>query len=117
MLLLANTGGDGVYLTDVQIGQRVGCSRRTVARVRETFATRGLDAAIARKPRADTPQRRFTADQEARVIQLVTSPAPDGHVRWSVRLLTDEVIARGIVPTVSRETIRQTLKKGAVRLT
>lgn len=54
ILLLADTTQSG-YLTDAQIGSRVGCSDRSVARVRATFATAGLDAAVDRHARSDPP--------------------------------------------------------------
>jgi hypothetical protein len=116
ILLLADTGRAG-YLTDAQIGGRVGCSARSVARTRATFATAGLATAIERRPRADkdTPRRVLSPEAEARVIGLTLEPVPNGAARWTVRLLTREVIARGIVPTISRETVRGTLKKGGVR--
>jgi hypothetical protein len=53
--------------------------------------------------------------EEAKVVALALEPAPDGRSRWTVRTLTEAVIAQGIVPEISRETIRLTLKKNTVR--
>lgn len=114
-LLLADTTRSG-YLTDVQIGSRVGCSARSVARTRATFATQGLEVAIDRKTRADQPERRLSDAQETRIVALALEPAPHGRARWTVRTLTDRVLADGMVPAISRETIRRTLKKNTVRL-
>lgn len=113
ILLLADTGHAG-YLTDRQIGARVGCCARSVARTRATCATKGVAAAIGRKERTDkdTPRRLLSPDQEARVIALVLEAPPPDAPRWSVQLATREVIARGIVPAISRETVRLALKKG-----
>jgi hypothetical protein len=113
-LLLADTARAG-YLTDAQIGSRVGCCARSVARTRSAFATNGLDAAIQRKARSDQPRRRLSEPEEAKVVALALEPAPDGRARWTVRTLTEAVIAQGIVPEISRETIRLTLKKNTVR--
>lgn len=109
-LLLADTGHAG-YLTDAQIGARVGCCARSVARTRVAFATKGLDVAIQRKARSDQPRRRLSETEEAKVVALALEPAPDGRARWTVRTLTSAIIAQGIVPQISRETIRLTLKK------
>lgn len=114
ILLLADSTQPG-YLTDAQIGSRVGCCDRSVARVRATFATAGLEAAIERKARCDTPRRLLNDEQEARVIALVLETPPNHERRWTVRLLTTEVLAQGIVPSISQETVRKTLKKGAQR--
>lgn len=115
VLLLADTRIAGRYLTDEQIGHRVGLSSRSVARTRATYAAYGVDAALIRKPRSDTPRRLLTPAQERRVVELALSPAPEGCARWTLRLLRAEVIARGIVPAIAQETVRKTLKKGAVR--
>lgn len=115
ILLLADSRGDRPYLTDAQIGSRVGCSARSVARTRASFVRLGLEQTIRRKPRSDRPRRRLSPQDEARLIALALGPAPDGRARWTVRALTDAVIAQGIVPTISRETVRLTLKKGGVR--
>lgn len=49
---------------------------------------------------------------EARLIALTCGAAPDGRARWSLRLLTDRVVALGHVKAVSHETVRQALKAG-----
>jgi hypothetical protein len=48
---------------------------------------------------------------EARLIQLACTEAPDGRERWSMQLLADKLIELEVVETVSRETVRTTLKK------
>jgi hypothetical protein len=114
VLLLSDIRISG-YRTNQQIGRAVGLSERSVIRTRVTYTTRGFAAAIGRKPRSDTPRRVLDASQEARVIELAVSPAPDGAAHWTLATLRDEIIARGIVPAISKETVRMTLKRGAVR--
>lgn len=114
VLLLADIRISG-YLTNQQIGRAVGLSERSVIRTRVTYTTRGFDAAIGRQPRSDTPRRLLNASQEARIIELAISPAPDGHAHWTLAVLRDEIMARGIAPTIGKETVRMTLKRGAVR--
>ena len=115
VLLLADTRIARQYLTNAEIGRRVGLSARSVIRTRAAYATGGLAAALLRKPRSDTPRRRLTPEQEARVVELVISPVPAGQARRTLAVLRDEIIARGIVPTIAKETVRMTLKRGAVR--
>jgi transposase len=116
ILLLADTGpgGDG-YQTDRQIAQRVRCSSRTVARTRATLAARGLEATVHPAPRPGGPPRLLTPRQEEQILEMTLGAAPHGNACWTVRLLTGAVIERGLVPTISRETIRLVLKKGGVR--
>lgn len=114
IMLLADTTIGGGQRTDVEIGGEVGCTGRQVARLRSYFVSAGFERALYRKkPSVPTP-RKLDATQEARLIELAVQPAPAGHVRWSLTLLQREVVAQGIVPSICRETIRQTLKKGGV---
>src|ERR1700747_710566 len=48
--------------------------------------------------------------QQQRIVAVVCSPPPEGRARWTVRLLTEEVINRKLVPNVGRETIRVLLE-------
>jgi hypothetical protein len=48
---------------------------------------------------------------EAQIIALCCSEPPEGRTHWSIRLLTSELKARQIGVEISRETVRQTLKK------
>src|ERR1039458_7729739 len=48
----------------------------------------------------------LTMQEQQRIIAVVCSPPPEGRARWTVRLLTEEVIKRKLVPRVGRETIR-----------
>ena len=53
---------------------------------------------------------------EARLIELACGPVPEGHSRWTIRLLEEE--AKVILQTpVGREAIRNALKKTNFDLT
>jgi transposase len=98
--------------TDVQVANRCGVSARTVARVRERFATDGFAVALHGRPhRGATPK--LSAEQEARLIALACTAPPAGHARWSVRLLADRVVTLEAMPPIGRELVRTTLKKTA----
>jgi hypothetical protein len=55
----------------------------------------------------------LTGAQEAYVVALACSTPPDGRNEWTMQLLADKVVALGMVETISDETIRRTLKRGA----
>jgi Homeodomain-like domain len=96
--------------TDAQVAERCGVSARTVARVRERFAVDGFAVALqGRAHPGGTPKLAFA--DEARLIALACSPAPEGHARWSLRLLAERAVTLEVVPPVSRELVRRTLKK------
>jgi hypothetical protein len=55
--------------------------------------------------------RKLDGHLEAPLITLACSEAPEGHARWSLRLLADRFAQLGYVEEISHETVRQTLKK------
>jgi hypothetical protein len=111
ILLKADTSHEGGGWSDPEIEQALETSRPTIERVRKRFAQGGLEAALYSRPRLTIPERRLDGEKEAHLIALACSTPPEGHKRWSLRLLASGLIEREIVDTVSHETIRQTLKK------
>lgn len=93
-------------------------SRATIATLVKAFADGGIESALARKRSANSDQARRKVDgrAEARLIEIACSPAPEGHSRWTIRLLEDEMKIILDEP-ISRETIRRTLKKTGLDLT
>ena len=112
ILLLADQAEDGPAWEDARIAEALGCGHRTVERVRERFVTEGPAAALHHKAQ-DRPSRRPVLDgaAEARLIALACSATPDGQKAWTLRLLAARLVELEVVPAVSRETVRQALKK------
>ncbi len=111
ILLKANRGEAGPGWTDAAIAAAVEVGRATVARVRQAYATAGLDAALTRKAPDREYDRTFDGAQEAQLIALACSAPPAGYQRWSLRLLADRLVALEVVAAVCHETVRQTLKQ------
>jgi transposase len=72
----------------------------------------GFEVSLEGKPRGHRP-RVLNGEDEARLIALVCGPVPEGCARWTLRLLADAWVSleNTEAETVSRETIRRTLKK------
>ena len=98
--------------TDDMIAERTGLSRRGLEQLRQRFVEEGFETTLARKPRGHRPKAVCGAD-EARLVALVCSSKPDGSARWTLRLLAEKwrTLAHTEIKTLSRETIRRTLKK------
>jgi len=110
ILLLADSRAGGE--TDEAIVDALGCSPRTVSRVRRQFVTCGLDAAVSRRPQPARPGKvKIKGDVEQRLVTLACSDPPEGRCHWTLRLLGDELVTLGLVEQVSTETVRQALKK------
>jgi transposase len=111
ILLQADALPGGAARTDEEIRSALGASLSTIARVRRAFATRGLEAALHRRPAQRVRRRTLDGEQEAHLIALACTTPPEGRERWTMRLLADRfVLLEGGVP-VSYETVRRTLKK------
>lgn len=105
ILLLADQG-----YTDQHIADVLGTSLSTLQRIRRRFARDGVKAALQEKPRPGAPPK-LNARAEAQLTALVCSPAPDGHARWTLRLLADTLVELKIVDSISHQGVSEYLKK------
>ena len=111
ILLKANQGEAGPGWTDGAIAAALDVDPTTVARVRKTYVIDGLAAALHRKAPDREYQRKLDGEQEAHLIAIACSTPPEGHQRWTLRLLAERLVALDLVDTVSHETVRQVLKQ------
>jgi len=97
--------------SDERISEALEVSLSTIGRVRERFVEEGVEAALERKAPNRVYQRRLDGVQEAHLVALVCSPPPEDRGRWTLKLLADKMVELEYVEYVSKETVRQTLKK------
>lgn len=111
ILLKADSSPPGPGWIDVAISEALEIGTATVERVRKRFVEEGFEEALGRKKPRRRYERRLDGKAEAHLIALACSEAPEGRERWTLELLSDRMVALGHVETVSRDTIRRTLKK------
>jgi transposase len=112
MLLLSDSNQPEGGWTDEAISSALGVHPYTVARIRKRYLTKGEAPALNRQARLSPPvPKLLDGEQEAHLIAVCCSSAPEGRARWTLSLLVNELKQRGIVTQISRETVRQTLKK------
>jgi transposase len=111
ILLLADEKQAGGAWKDAAIAKALGVHGRTVERTREKCVEMGIEAALNHTRPKKKRGKVLDGAAEARLAQLACTEAPDGHERWSLQLLADKLIELEVVETVSRETVRTTLKK------
>lgn len=111
ILLKADVAKGGSSWTDEQISDAFDVNVRTVLRVRQTFVEAGLERALYRKKPRGPHLHKIDGEMEAHLVALVCSPPPEGHARWSLRLLSDKLVELVDLESVSYETVRRTLKK------
>jgi len=98
--------------TDEEIAERLEVSVSLIYQVRRRFAHQGLTAALQRRPAPPRPEKRkLDGDGEARLLALACGAPPDGHDRWTLRLLADRLVELDYADRLSHETVRTTLKK------
>jgi transposase len=112
ILLAADESDAGPALSDDQISRTVDIARATVERIRQRFVEEGLELSLSPYR---TPNRiyrtKLDGRQEAHLIAMACSTPPEGRSRWTLSLLADQMVELKYVDSVSRETVRQTLKK------
>jgi transposase len=87
----------------------LGLSAKAVWQIGKRYQQGGLERALydASRPGAAPA---LDGEQRQRIIAVACSHPPSGRARWTVRLLTAEVIKRNLVPRAGRETIRVLLE-------
>ena len=111
ILLLADESPHGPSKTDKEIGEALGVCSSTVGLTRQHFTESDMEGALNENPRSGRP-REFTGRDEAKLTLIACSEPPEGHSRWSVRLLADKLVELEVVDSISRESVRKYLKKG-----
>ena len=112
ILLKADAGCLGEGWSDERIAVALETSLSMVYRTRRRLLEEGFDAVLARKKRLSPPVPPiFDGAAQARLIALACSAPPDGHGRWSIRLLAEKVVELEIVESVHFNTVGRALKK------
>jgi len=111
MLLMADENQPGGVWKDADIAKALSAHPRTVERTRKKCVVEGIEAALNHTRPKKTRSKILDGAAEARLVQLACSEAPDGHESWTMQMLADQLVELEVVETVSRETVRTTLKK------
>ena len=110
ILLKADADGPDAW-TDEEVADHLETSRMTVMRVRQQFAAEGLDATLHRKKPTGRQYRKLDGQQEARLVALACSKAPEGHARWTMKLLAERLVELEVVQSIDPATVWRTLQK------
>lgn len=109
ILLLADRSRGG-RRTDEQVAEAVMTSLMTAKRTRWRFLQEGLEAALTEKPRPGRPPK-ITGEIEAQLTVLACSQPPEGHARWTLRLLAGQLVELGYLESISHVAVGKRLKK------
>ena len=114
-ILLLSDQSDGQKRTAKEVAAALLCSPSTVAHIRHRFNQSGMQAALYEKPRPGQKPK-VTGDIEAKLTMLACSQPPEGHARWTLRLLANRMIELEYIDYISHVTVRDVLKKTRLSL-
>lgn len=109
-ILLLSDRSQGQRRSQAEVGEAVMCNATTVGNIRRRFGREGMAAALSEKPRPGKPPK-VTGEVEAHLVALTCSEAPQGYVRWTLRLLADRLVELELVESISHVAIHDVLKK------
>ena len=109
--VLLKADADGPAWSDPEICEAFDVSLSTIHRIRQAFVEEGLEEALYRKKPTGRQYRKLDGAEEARLIAVACSKPPGGRARWTLQLLADKLVELEIVDSISRECVRNTLKK------
>ena len=81
----------------------------TISTWRDRYTANGL-ACLDDAPRSGRPLE-IDGTARAKITALACSDAPDGHARWSLRLLAEKAVESGLCEHVSHSLVADVLKK------
>ena len=106
---------EGEYQKERSINETISrvlnVSMKTIDRVKKRFVEEGIGAVLTRKPTSRIYNRKADGELEAHLIALSFSEPPEGHDRWTLKMLADKVVEQKYVDQISRETVRKVLQK------
>lgn len=105
-ILLMSDKAINAKMSVVELAEKLKTTHTTIQTVRTEYATDGLEAAVFRKQR--TPgviNKRINDEVIEQILRMAEEEPPEGKKRWSVRLLCNESVKRGIVDHIAPSTM------------
>jgi transposase len=84
--------------------------RTTVWRIKKRYLEYGLEIALAEDSRPGQPLK-YSVVHQTELTALVCGPVPEGRIRWTIRLLVEELNKQKGFETITYASVRDLLKK------
>lgn len=95
--------------TLIEVATTLQVTYPTVSSWRDTYNAAGLRS-LDDAPRSGRPIE-IDGEQRAKITALACSDAPEGHARWSLRLLAEKAVESGLCEHASHSLVADVLKK------
>lgn len=118
VLLLLDRTGKTDHVRYNRTAETVGISVQAVYNMRDEYlAKQDIHAYLTRKKRETPPvPAKVDGKVEAAIVALACSEAPEGHSRWTLRLLAERAVELKIIDSISYVRVQQILKKRNISL-
>ena len=93
-----------------EIASTLQVSVQTVFNIKRRYLTGRLDAALFDRARSGRPVE-IDGQQRAKITALACSTPPEGHARWTLRLLADKAVELQYCEHLSHNAVKEILKK------
>ena len=102
----------GTGLTHAQLAHSYAVCPATITNIVRSYVTNGITNIVRYNisPNSSAARRKLDGRSEARIIQMACGPVPEGHSRWTLRLLEEKARMELDIP-VGKDAIRHALKK------
>lgn len=119
VLLMLDRTGKTDHVRYNRTAEYAGISVQSVYNMRDEYLeNQDIDAYLTRKKREIPPvPAKVDGKVEAEIIALACSEVPEGHSRWTLRLLAEQAVKLDIIDSISYVRVRDILKKRNISLT
>lgn len=118
VLLMLDRTGKSDHVRYNRTAEYAGISVQAVYNMRDEYlSNRDISAYLTRKKRTTPPVKpKVNGEVEAKIVALACSKAPEGHSRWTLRLLAEKAVELNIIDSISHVRVQQILKKRNINL-
>ena len=97
--------------SDQKIADSLDITTRTLENMRKQFVEDGFDNFLQGRYSQRTYFRKLDGKKEAQLITIACSESPEGHDRWTLKMLANKMVRLEYVDTISPSTVQRALKK------
>lgn len=98
-------------MTDEEAARVYHSTPKTVYNLKRKLVEEGFDGVLSRKRRKAPGNVKIDGEAEAKIVALTCTDPPEGHARWTLRLIAEKAVELGYVESVSHVAVGNLLKK------
>ena len=114
LLLAVDQGGFAdLRMTDAEAARAYHSTVKTVYNLKRKLVEEGFDGVLARKARSRPGNVKIDGEAKAKIVALTYTDPPEGHARWTLRLIAEKSMELGYVESISHVAVGSRLKQHA----